>query len=84
MYHPKHGMIAFSIIQNGRLGRKQPNILVMRQAQEYGLAKILKKHIGLLLWKKVYDDLASLLDNKRVLQDSEEINLGNRLDPRLS
>ena len=43
MYHKKHGLLAFSIIQNGFFGKKQPNILVMRQAQELGLIKILKK-----------------------------------------
>ena len=43
MQHKKHGLIAFSIIQNGVRGRKQPNIFEMRQSQEYGLFRILKK-----------------------------------------
>ena len=43
LQHKTHGIIAFSIIQNGISGKKQPNILVMRQAQEIGLVNILKK-----------------------------------------
>ena len=44
MQHKKHGLIAFSIIQNGVRGRKQPNIFEMRQSQEYGLFRILKNY----------------------------------------
>lgn len=35
--HPKHGILAFTIIQNGKLGHRQPGILDLQQSQEIGL-----------------------------------------------
>jgi len=39
--HKDHGMLAFAIIQNGRGGKKQPNILDLRFSQEKILVKTL-------------------------------------------
>ena len=35
--HPKHGVLAFTIIQNGKLGHRQPGILDLQESQEIGL-----------------------------------------------
>ncbi|MFK7824672.1 MAG: D-alanyl-D-alanine carboxypeptidase/D-alanyl-D-alanine-endopeptidase [Oligoflexales bacterium] len=35
--HPKHGILAFTIIQNGKLGHRQPGILDLQKSQEIGL-----------------------------------------------
>ncbi|NRA45352.1 MAG: D-alanyl-D-alanine carboxypeptidase/D-alanyl-D-alanine-endopeptidase [Oligoflexales bacterium] len=35
--HPKHGILAFTIIQNGKLGQRQPGILDLQESQEIGL-----------------------------------------------
>lgn len=43
MFHKSHGLLAFSIIQNGIKGSSQPNILNLRKSQELGLIKVLKK-----------------------------------------
>ena len=40
--HPRHGLIAFSIIQNGIKGRVQPNILNLRRSQELGIKSFFK------------------------------------------
>ncbi|MDB2447173.1 D-alanyl-D-alanine carboxypeptidase/D-alanyl-D-alanine-endopeptidase [bacterium] len=37
--HKDHGLLAFSIIQNGKLGKPQPNILDLRLSQERILVK---------------------------------------------
>jgi len=40
--HPRHGMIAFAIIQNGLKGKKQPGIADLREIQDRAIAGILK------------------------------------------
>lgn len=41
--HPKKGLIAFCIIENGKKGLPQPNILQMRKRQDHALANIYQK-----------------------------------------
>ena len=41
--HPQHGMVAFAILQNGKLGKKQPSILALREQQDRVLVEFLKK-----------------------------------------
>ena len=41
-YHKDHGLIVFTIIQNGVRGKKQPGILDLQRNQEIGLLKLSK------------------------------------------
>jgi D-alanyl-D-alanine carboxypeptidase/D-alanyl-D-alanine-endopeptidase (penicillin-binding protein 4) len=38
--HPKHGLVAFAILENGVNGKPQPNILELRQQQELALLRL--------------------------------------------
>ena len=40
MQHPKHGLIAFTIINNGIKGKRQPNIVQLRSDQERLIYKV--------------------------------------------
>jgi serine-type D-Ala-D-Ala carboxypeptidase/endopeptidase (penicillin-binding protein 4) len=42
LYHPKHKLLAFSFIQNGKQKKKQPSILTLRSTQEKQLHSIYK------------------------------------------
>ena len=41
--HKKHGLVAFAIIENGRLGKKQPNLLDLRDRQDKAIAKFINQ-----------------------------------------
>lgn len=40
--HPKHGLIAFSVLENGRLGEPQPSLSAVRERQDRLLALLLE------------------------------------------
>jgi D-alanyl-D-alanine carboxypeptidase/D-alanyl-D-alanine-endopeptidase (penicillin-binding protein 4) len=42
VYHPVHGLLAFAILQNGIVGKKQPGIDVLREMQDRTVAGFLK------------------------------------------
>ncbi len=42
-HHPKHGMVAFAMLQNGKTGHKQPSILDLQLSQEMAILKLWKK-----------------------------------------
>lgn len=42
-YHPVQGMMAFVIIDNGKPGKRQPNILDLRERQDVALSRIYQK-----------------------------------------
>ena len=44
MGHPKHGMLAFVIIENGKAKKEQANILDLRARQESALSIITKRY----------------------------------------
>ncbi len=39
--HPQHGLVAFSIIENGNIGKKQPSIGKLRDRQDLVLANLM-------------------------------------------
>jgi D-alanyl-D-alanine carboxypeptidase/D-alanyl-D-alanine-endopeptidase (penicillin-binding protein 4) len=39
--HPQHGLVAFSIIENGNIGKKQPSIGTLRDRQDLVLANLM-------------------------------------------
>jgi D-alanyl-D-alanine carboxypeptidase/D-alanyl-D-alanine-endopeptidase (penicillin-binding protein 4) len=43
LYHPAHGLTSFVIIENGILGKAQPDLAALRQSQDRSITKFIKE-----------------------------------------